>query len=313
MEHKEKNDYLTEFLNDQNSGDFDNLLKEKLKGWKEPTESQILAEQKVLPTKGPKPPVESVVAGSSNTSNSNGTGEPEKSSQSSGAKPVDELIVEEAPTSAEVDEQRRLDEQHELKSDPDYTRLILEGSNKVQQHKIRGIKTGPWANQRAEAENIPSDEILKRLGLPNYGELWGNARKFFVRKCGADVQKVVDHLNKLEIAAFHQYLVREAGKEYFKELLKDLSEDERKKAEAYHSKIYRAKADRSKPTIDKPKREKSSGEAKPKELKESVRKGLDLMLGLGATYEMMVEKLKKAMPADIELQLDYLKKHFGKA
>src|SRR5262245_2495192 len=220
MEHKKDSDYLAEFLNDEAGGDFDNLLKEKLKGWKGQTESQIISEQHVVPTRGQKSPAESAVVGSSNTSNSNGTGEHEESKKSTAAQPAvepkDDLIVQEAPTSAEVAEQIAIDEHHEaLKSDPNYTRLVLEGKSTVQQHKIRGIKTGPWANQRAEAENLPSDEVLKRLGLPNYAALWGNARKFFVRKCGTNVDLVIEHLNRLEVAAFYQYLYKSAGREYF--------------------------------------------------------------------------------------------------
>lgn len=318
MEHKKDSDYLKEFLSDENSGDFDSLLKEKLKGWTAPTESQIIQEQRLIPTKV-KPTAESVVVSSESKSNSNGTGAREESNELSSASPAenpieaDPLIIQDAPTSAEVDEQRKLDEDYErdkeLKSDPEFTRQIIEG--KVQQHTIRGIKTGPWAKQEAVVKILPQDEVLRKLGLPSYADIWKNARNFYVRKCGDDVGKLINHINHLEGGAFRMNLMIDTGKELLKERLAGLSEEERKIAEVQFSKIYREKGDRSKLKVKKADGEKA--EPKARELGKKVREGLDTLFSLGASFDMLVGKLKKETPKDLDLQLDYIKRHFGKA
>jgi hypothetical protein len=308
MEHKKDNDYLKEFLSDENSGDFDSLLKEKLKGWTAPTESQILQEQKLVPTRV-KPTVESVVVDSQNTSNSNGTGEHGESSEPSVAEPVV------SPTEAEIAIPTTDPTTEPIKSDPEFTRQIIEG--KVQQHTIRGIKTGPWAKQEAVVKILPQDEVLRKLGLPSYADIWKNARNFYVRKAGNDVDEsqkiknIIDHINHLEGAAFRMNLMIETGKELLKERLAGLSEEERKIAEIQFSKIYREKGDRSKLKVKKGDGEKS--EPKARELNKKVKDGLDTLFALGATYDMIIAKLKVNPPKDSDLQLDYIKRHFGKA
>jgi len=299
MEHKKDIDHLKEFLSDENSGDFDSLLKEKLKGWTTPSESQILMEQKELPTKKLKVTAENVVAASSNTSNSNGTGEQEELSVPSSAQPV------ESPTEAEIESVSV----EEIKSDPEFTRQIIEG--KIQQHTIRGIKTGPWAKQEAVVKALPEDEVLRKLGFPNHADIWKSARNFYVRKCGNDTQKLADRINHLEAVAFRVDMMIHAGAAYKKELLEGLSEAERKIAEVQFSKIYREKGERSKLKVKKDSTEKA--EPKARELGKKVKEGLDVLFSLGATFEMLVNKLKKETPKDLDLQLDYIKKHFGKA
>jgi len=299
MEHKKDIDHLKEFLSDENSGDFDSLLKEKLKGWTTPSESQILQEQRELPTKKLKTTVESAVVASLNMSNSNGTGEQEELSVPSSAQPV------ESPTEAEVE----VVSVEEIKSDPEFTRQIIEG--KIQQHTIRGIKTGPWAKQEAVVKALPEDEVLRKLGFPNHADIWKSARNFYVRKCGNDTQKLADRINHLEAVAFRVDMMIHAGAAYKKELLEGLSEAERKIAEVQFSKIYREKGERSKLKVKKDSSEKA--EPKARELSKPLKKAYDEMFALGVTYEMLVTKLKAAPPKDIDLILAYIKHHFGKA
>jgi hypothetical protein len=313
MEHKGKKDDFGDYLNDQGQGDFDNFLKEKLKGWTSPTESTILQDQKLLPTRGKLPPAESVEADSSNTLNSNVTDATEASSEPSNVEPVAESSKDEAPEAVSTEV---VPTEKELESNPDFTRQILDGktaTSRTSLVSVHGIKSGPWAKQNIAEEALPGDVVLEKLGLPDYASLWKTSRNFYVRTCEKDVDKLIKHINRLEIAAFRVNLMKEAGKDYLKTLLEGMSQEERKRAETLVSKLYREKSDRSKAGAPTVKRDKPTGEPKVKTLSAASRKSYDTMIvALGATYEQMVKLVMAKPPADVDLVLAYIKEKFGK-
>lgn len=321
MEHKGKkddDDILNDFLNESaGEGDFDSFLKEKLKGCTSPTESTILNEQKILPTRGKLPPAESVVEPSTNTSSSNGTGEPEVSSEPSNveaaAESTSELAPEEKPL-AELNPATPTKE--ELVSDPDYSRQILDGktaTTRTSLTTVRGIKSGPFAKPYSTEENLAGDSVLERLGLPDYAKIWRDGHNFFVRTCEKDVDKLIKHINRLEGAAFRINLMKEAGRDYLKGLLDGMSAEERKRAETLLSKLYKEKADRSKPGVTPAKREKPTGEPKTRTLSATIKKQYDGMIdGLGVTYDQMINLIKGNPPKDVDLVLAYIKQRFNR-
>jgi hypothetical protein len=317
---EQNDDNLSDYLNNADDGDFDNLLKEKIKEWKTPNDTEILANQVEIPLVLERHEIDSNVVSAEEDSKSNSLSQEtqgaEVSNESSDAQDAGEPSTTEDSEDSEPSNKRKLHERPTVEhvppvSDPEFSRQIIEG--KIPQVKIRGIKQGPWAKPETVAEALPHEEVLEKLGFSVYGRIWRNARNFYVRKCGDDVEKLIAHINRLEGAVFITKMMIDSGTEHLKEMLEGLSEVERKRAEELLSKVYREKSERAHPGRSK-KSSTGNGEVKEvkvKKLAKGVRDGLDQMIdGLKASYETMVEMVKNQ--PDAFLKLEYLKEKFGK-
>jgi hypothetical protein len=324
MEHKDENDYLSAFLNDESQGDFDNLLKEKMKGWTNPSEQELLDSLKSTKTKHKLPPADDVVESSLATSKSNETDEPVSSDESIVALPAVEVSsngggddkppVVVAPAGGGNGDDGGDDNNDPPHSDPEFTRQIIEG--KVPQHGIRGIKQGPWANETLKTKVLPEQETLESLGFVNIADIFGNARKFYVRKYGSDPMAVIGHINRLEGALVIVRHMRDDGLKYVEELLKGRSEEEIKKAKDALSKTYRTKAAKTRPDgagvkERKPRAVKSD---KPKEppLDKEVKSGYKTLIAMGVTYDTLLQQIADKKPIDAAQRIMWLRWKFGK-
>lgn len=315
MEHKKGNGNEDFFHHDD---DFDAMLEEKQKRWQQDQSiTDILDNQKIVPQisdkkvelKG-KEPVEDVA-------------ETSKESTSSTEIPEAEALVQSTPASDVEGQQDKpgidstdpktvgpltVDEAKELLSDPAYSQSIISG--KTQQLKVRGMKTGPFANQYVAEDTVSEDAILDRIGQHRLADHWrlmiSNARKVFAE----DPTRLMDHIERMRDTAFLRDRAMSAYKQVLDELLESGNEVERKRVQEKYSSIFGDRKERSK--ADKDKAPKAPPKPKKaKALSAQVKQGIDTLVSLKMfTYEQAVERYKTMLKLD-EATLAYLKKCYG--
>jgi len=319
MEHKNGND--SDFFPDD---DFDKMLEEKTRGWdKDLSTTEILDSQKIVPQVSDqkiervgKEPIsaESVVETSNEPTSSTEThedGNPNQSlsvpSADAEARPgIDPTPIHASPITTE--------EVSELLSDPAYSRDIIEG--KIKRTAIRGMATGPWANQHVVEETVSEDQLLDKLGHTKLAEFWREITREARENCKADPDKLLAHIEKMQDAAFWKEWELKAYQAELNLVIMNGNETERKKAEIALSRIWKDHNSRVQPDGSRKKAKASgvAGEDKPKKVKAlaaAIKTGIDMLHGLNFGYDQLIERYKVTNKLD-EATLNYINEKYGR-
>jgi len=332
MEHK--NGINSEFFpNDE----FDQMIEEKTRGWKNTSPEQTVSEiTDSLELAQSKESAESAEDQSSVASLSTEIPEDTIASQSTDAvgaaklAEADSRVEQRVEQTEDSDSEDTDDEEtpsvNQLPSDPKFTQSILEGrvaGSRLQNTKIRGIQTGPWAHPVVATETISQEEALENIGHPALADLWRKATQA-AKNCKnesgrLDADKLIHHIGLLHKAAFYIDMVKYTYEAALKLAIETGTEAERAKAETAYAKMFAENARRVRPdgeskgkraaksTDDTPKPQKPKAPKKETLLK-NVEISINVLINLGLKQDGIIERLKMAGKLNTPA-LEYIKEH----